>query len=414
MTLLTELRESARIAIHAIRGNRLRSGLTTLGVVIGILTVTLVGTMLNGMTNSFQRSVSSLGADVLFVGRFPWMSFDDNRRFRNRREITLTQVRELERGLTTALAVAPQADNNGVSLYYQNRRAKGVWLVGNTEQSLLIRGLSLAQGRWLTESDVGSSRSVCILGSYLADRFFPGGGAVGQKVRLDNATFEIVGVLEKQGSLMGWNQDNQVVIPITRFAQSFFFRPDYVVAVKSRNPEMVAETKEEIRGILRRVRQVEPGRDDDFAINQQDAVAGFFDGFRLTLGSFGLFVTLLSLFVGGIGIMNIMFVSVVERTKEIGVRKALGAKRRTILIQFLIEAATLTLGAGLVGLAIAWPITWWIADVARRNDSMFTAEMSWWIVVLALGISVLTGVISGFVPAWRASRLDPVDALRSE
>lgn len=177
---------------------------------------------------------------------------------------------------------------------------------------------------------------------------------------------------------------------------------------------MVAETKEEIRGILRRVRQVEPGKDDDFAINQQDAIAGFFDAFRITLGSFGLFVTLLSLFVGGIGIMNIMFVSVVERTKEIGVRKALGAKRRTILVQFLIEAASLTLGAGLVGLAIAWPITWWLSDVARKNDSMFTAEMSWWIVALALGISVLTGVVAGFIPAWRASRLDPVDALRSE
>ena len=414
MTWTVELRESARIAFHAIRTNTLRSGLTSLGVVIGILTVTLVGTMLNGMTQSFNRSVSSLGADVLFVGRFPWMTFDDNRKFRNRKEITMEQVRELERQLTTALAVAPQAEDYGVSLYQGNRRAKGVWLVGNTEQSLLVRGLSVAQGRWITDSDVGSARSVCVLGSFLADRFFPSGGALGQKVRIENHAFEVIGVLEKQGSLLGWNQDNQVVIPITRFAQSFFFRPDYTVAVKSRTPDMVLETKEEIRGILRRVRQVEPGRDDDFAINQQDAVAGFFDTFRVTLGSFGLFVTLLSLFVGGIGIMNIMFVSVVERTKEIGVRKALGAKRRTVLVQFLIEAASLTLAAGLLGLAIAWPITWWIADVARRNDSLFTAEMSGWIVALALGLSVLTGVVAGFIPAWRASRMDPVDALRSE
>lgn len=414
MTLLTELRESARIALTAIRANKLRAGLTTLGVVIGILTVTLVGTMLNGMTNSFNRSVSTMGADVLFVGRFPWMTFEDNRKFRNRREITWQQVRELERSLTTALAVSPQAEDYGMSLYHQNRRAKSIWLVGNTEQSLLIRGLALAQGRWISEADVSSARPVCVLGSYLADRFFPNGGALGQKVRLENITFEIIGVLEKQGSLMGWNQDNQVVIPITQFAQHFFYRPDYMVTVKARTPEMVAETKEEIRGIMRRVRQVEPGKEDDFAINQQDAVAGFFDGFRITLGSFGLFVTLLSLFVGGIGIMNIMFVSVVERTREIGVRKALGAKRRTILVQFLIEAATITLGAGLVGLAIAWPITLWISDVARRNDSMFTAEMSWWIVALALGLSVITGVVSGFIPAWRASRLDPVEALRSE
>jgi putative ABC transport system permease protein len=370
--------------------------------------------MLNGMTNSFNRSVSSLGADVLFVGRFPWMSFDDYWKYRNRKEISIQQVRELERQLTTAQAVSPQAESFGLSLYQGNRRAKSIWLVGNAEQSLMIRGLTVAQGRWISDADVSSARPVCVLGSFLADRFFPGGGALGQKVRVENTTFEIIGVLEKQGSLLGWNQDNQVVIPVTRFAQDFFDKPDYVIAVKAKNPELVLETKEEIRGIMRRLRRVEPGRPDDFAINQQDAITGFFGTFRITLGSFGLFVTLLSLFVGGIGIMNIMFVSVVERTKEIGIRKALGAKRRTILIQFLIEAASITLGAGLIGLAIAWPITWWLSEVARKNDSMFTAEMSWWIVVLALGISVLTGVIAGFIPAWRASRMDPVDALRSE
>ena len=414
MTLFTEFRESARIAWTAIRANKLRSGLTTLGVVIGILTVTLVGTMLNGMTNSFNRSVSSMGADVLFVGRFPWMSFDDYRKYRNRKEITMQQVKELERQITTAQAVAPQAEDYGLSLYYNNRRAKSIWLVGNTEQSLMIRGLSVVQGRWISDSDVSSARPVCVLGSFLADRFFPSGGAVGQKVKLETTTLEVIGVLEKQGSLMGWNQDNQVVIPVTRFAQDFFVKPDYVISIKARTPELVLEAKEEIRGIMRRLRRVEPGKDDDFAINQQDAIAGFFAAFRITLGSFGLFVTLLSLFVGGIGIMNIMFVSVVERTKEIGVRKALGAKRRTILIQFLIEAASITLGAGLIGLAIAWPITWWLSDLARKNDSLFTAEMSWWIVVLALALSVLTGMVAGFIPAWRASRMNPVDALRSE
>jgi len=414
MTLLTELRESARIALSAIRANQLRAGLTTLGVVIGILTITLVGTMLNGMTQSFNRSVSTLGADVLFVGRFPWASFEDNRKFRNRKEITLQQVREFERQLTTAKAVSPQAEDYGLSLSYNNRRAKSIWLVGNTEASLGIRGLALAQGRWLSDADVSSARPVCVLGSFLAERFFPKGGALGQKVKLENTTLEIIGVLEKQGSLMGWNQDNQVVIPITKFAENFFRQPDYAISIKARSPESVAETKEEIRSIMRRVRRVDPGKPDDFAINQQDAIASVFDTFRLTLGTFGLFVTLLSLFVGGIGIMNIMFVSVVERTREIGVRKALGAKRRTILIQFLIEAATITFGAGLIGLAIAWPITLWIAAIARQSDSLFTAVMSWWIVALALGLSVLTGVIAGFIPAFRASRMNPVDALRSE
>jgi putative ABC transport system permease protein len=414
MTIGGEWRESARIAVAAIRANKLRSGLTTLGVVIGILTATLVGTMLNGMGEAFARSVSSMGSDVLFIGRFPWMSFDDYRVYRNRRDITFAQYRELEGRMTTAGAMAPQCEAYQATVTHERRRAKGVWLLGNTAESLAIRGLTVAKGRWITASDVGSGRAVCVLGAYLAESFFPNDDPVGRKVRINDTPYEVVGVIEKMGSTLGWNQDNQAVIPITRFQEDIQRRPDYIITIKARSPETVPETLEEARALFRNIRRIEPGRPDDFAINQQEAITKFFDGFKAVLGTFGFFVTGLSLFVGGIGIMNILFVSVAERTKEIGIRKALGAKRRAILTQFLMEAAGITLLAGLIGVGIAWPVSWKIGEIARASGSVFEARMSWWIVALALFVSAATGVVAGFIPAWRASRMDPVDALRSE
>jgi len=409
MTLLDDIRESAAIAWSSVRANKLRSGLTTLGVVIGIVTVTLMGTAINGINSAFRKSISSMGADVLFVGRFPWMAFEDYRTYRNRKEISLADAREVERQVSSASAVAPQSDSNG-TVIYNRRRANGVWINGNTEQSLTIRGLALSDGRWFTASDVSSARPVCVLGAFLAEGFFPQESPLGKKIRVNDTRYEVIGVIEKQGSFLGaWNQDNQVVIPVTRFQFDQRQRPDYQIAIKAKDPTQLAETVEEVRAVMRRVRKVPPGKPDDFAINQQDVFVKFFMVFGGTIGLVGLFITGLSLIVGGIGIMNIMFVSVTERTKEIGIRKALGAKQRSILIQFLIEAATITLGAGFLGIGIAWPTT-----IAIDRYTGFAAEMSWWIVTIALLVSVLTGVVAGFIPALRAARMNPVDALRAE
>ena len=409
MTLLAEIKEAAHIAIDALRANKLRSALTTLGVVIGIVTVTLMGTTLNGIHGAFRRSISGIGADVIYVDRMPWLNFEDWRKFRNRRPITLHQANEIERLAQTAIAVAAQADITG-TVVYQQRRADGVWIVGNTDQSLLIGGLALQEGRWMNAAEVHSARRVCVIGSYLAKGFFPHESPIGRTIRVNGSAYEVIGVLEERGNFLGgWNQDNQVAVPLTAFRQDFQTARTYVVAVKARSPAHVEECKEEVRSLMRRLRRVPPGEPDDFAINEQDMFLQFFLVFGGTIGAVGLFLTGLSLFVGGIGIMNILFVSVAERTREIGVRKALGAKRRTILIQFLIEAVTITLGAGLLGLAIAWPTTW-----AIQHFTQFAAQMSGWIVCIALGVSILTGVIAGMLPAWRAARLDPVDALRSD
>jgi putative ABC transport system permease protein len=409
MTLIDDIRESTAIAWSSVRANKLRSGLTTLGVVIGIVTVTMMGTAINGINSAFRKSISSMGADVLYVGRFPWMAFQDWRTFRNRKEFSLADAQQVEQELKSAVAVGAQCDGQG-TVVYNRRRAEGVWVNGNTDQSILIRGLALSEGRWFTASDISSARPVCVLGSYLAEGFFPQESPLGKRIRVNDQTYEVIGIIEKQGSFLGaWNQDNQVVIPVTRFQSDQQRQPDYVIAIKAADPAQLQESIEEVRSIVRRIRKVAPGAPDDFAINQQDVFVQFFIAFGGTIGLVGLFITGLSLIVGGIGIMNIMFVSVTERTKEIGIRKALGAKKRSILIQFLIEAATITLGAGLLAIGIAWPAT-----VAINRYTAFAAEMSWWIVAIALTVSVLTGVVAGFIPALRAARMNPVDALRSE
>ena len=408
MNLLTEFKEAVIIAWAALRANKMRAALTTLGIVIGIVTVTLMGTAIAGLNNAFMKSIGSIGADVLFIQRFNWfMGEEEWRQSRNRTQLTPQIARDLERLSNFARAVSVESQGNG-TVTLDRRKAKGVFVVGNNEQSLEVRGLNLSGGRWLSASDVQSSRPVCVLGSYLAERFFPFGGALGSKVKLNDVPYEVVGIMEKQGAFFtGFNQDNQIVIPFTRFTQDLARWPDLAINVKVSDPALMDDAQEELRGILRKLRRLPPDRPDDFAINRQEALVAFFNRVGGTIAAVGLFITGLSLFVGGIGIMNIMFVSVAERTKEIGIRKAIGAKRRTILVQFLVEAATITFLAGVLGLLIAWPLTLVV-------DRFLAAAMPWWLVLVALVVSVMTGVVSGFIPAWRAARMDPVEALRAE
>ena len=248
---------------------------------------------------------------------------------------------------------------------------------------------------------------MCVLGSEVAANLFPRESPLGKRVKIGELTFEVIGVLEKQGTFLGmFSLDNQAIIPLPQFTSGFWSHPDYTIQVKVKELEQLDEAREELRAAMRRVRRLAPNTPDDFSINQQDQFVKMFHRLGGTIAAVGVFITGLSLFVGGIGIMNIMFVSVAERTREIGIRKAIGAKRRTILLQFLIEAAAICLIGGLIGLSIAWPTT-------LAVQRFFPATMSLLIVSIAISVSLLTGVLSGFFPAWRAARMNPVEALRS-
>ena len=258
--------------------------------------------------------------------------------------------------------------------------------------------------------EASAGRPVCLVGSEVATNLFQRESPIGKRIRIGSyETFEVIGVLERQGSFLGiFSMDNQVIIPLPQFISSFWSNPDYQIQVKVNEIAKLEEGKEEVRVKMRRIRRLAPDQADDFSINQQDQFIKMFHKLGGTIATVGLYITGLSLIVGGIGIMNIMFVSVVERTREIGVRKAIGAKRRSILFQFLIEAAFICLIGGLIGLFIAWLITFAI------SKWMFPTAMSGLIVGVSLFVSLATGVVSGFLPAWRAARMNPVDALRNE
>ena len=412
MNFLFEIKEGLLIAWDAIRANKMRSVLTTLGIIIGIVTVTSMATAIDALNRAFEDSISILGADVLFVSRINWQTHTEAEWLQQirRPEITLEQVRRLERQLPEASAIAPTAGNMR-SVFYKSHRASQVNIIGTTDQFLATSGFNIAQGRFLTPTEVLGGRPVCVIGNDVETNLFEKESPLGKKIKIGERKLEVVGVLEKRGSFLGMDSfDNEVVVPVPQFVFSWWRRPDFEIQVKVRNVAKLEDGKEELRGILRKIRHVKPGDPDNFAINQQEQFVKTFHAVTGTIGAVGMLITGMSLFVGGIGIMNIMFVSVAERTREIGVRKAIGAHRRTILLQFLIEAASICLIGGLAGLAITYALTLLVAGAFPY----FPIKMSLPVMGLAILTSILTGVISGFLPAWRAARMNPVDALRNE
>jgi putative ABC transport system permease protein len=406
--LWMEMAEGCRISWAAIRAHKMRSGLTLLGIIIGIVTVTLMVTAIEGLNGAFTKGISSMGADVLFVQRFAWFTGDREWwKMRNRRDITYKLAKEIEKEATLARAVAPAAFttqfiNRGV------RSGGNVNIVGTTEEYALTEGLSLGDGRFLSSIDVLGGRPVCVIGYAIATKLFPGESPLGKKLSVAGRNFEVVGVMEKRGSFLGiFSLDEEVLVPITRYIGVFDNNPDLLIEVKSSSMGQIEETNEELEGLLRKLRKIPPGEPDDFAINRQSIFIENFKKVGGTIASIGIFITGLSLFVGGIGIMNIMFVSVTERTREIGLRKALGARRRTILLQFLTEAVMICLIGGAAAIALTYPISLIISR-------FLPTSMSWVVISIALAVSALTGVVSGFMPAYRASKMSPVEALRAE
>ena len=411
MKSLRQLIEALKIAFESLRANKGRGVLTTLGIIIGIVAVITTMTAANGLSNNFKESVSALGSDVLYVSRMPWIVTGNFFEFRNRPNLTLDEAGLLARRLRSARAVNPTIDTSK-SIKYRSEVIDNAVILGTTNQQMLVSSAVPELGRFLTRFDVQFKKSVCVIGSTIRERLFEDVDPLNKMLKIGRGRFRVVGVMEKQGSagfFGGPDFDSQVFVPVTSFTKAFGgANRDINVAVKAPLQPSLADFEFELIGEMRKIRRLRPTDEDNFSINQMDALVGMFNNVMGVVVAIGLVITTISLFVGGIGVMNIMFVSVTERTKEIGIRKAIGAKRRVILAQFLFESIAICGFGGLVGLLGAFGVT------ALIDRLVMPASISPGIVAVALIVSSGVGVLFGFLPAWRASRLNPIEALRYE
>jgi putative ABC transport system permease protein len=405
-----EFLEIFAIASRAIRVNKLRSALTTLGIIIGIVAVTTMSTAIVGLREAFMTSISSLGSDVLYVSKTPWFAMGDWSQYRNRKNITMDQYERLRSMLTIYEAIAPTKSTFGMNVKRKENSVISSIVYGTTEEFQKTSQIELEDGRFMSEMDVKAARKVCIVGQDIVKELFPNESPINKEIRINNIPFKVLGVMTKQGSgfLGSFSMDGNIIMPMKAFESlAGESRGRLRIDVKVGDTAKLEDAREEIISSMRIIRKVPYGKPDDFAINQQEAFKQMYDQTVGIIALAGIVITALSLFVGAIGIMNIMFVSVTERTKEIGIRKAIGAKTWSILFQFLIESAMICLIGGIIGLMISFPLSLII-------NQFLPTSMPLGVVGLALIISILVGLISGFLPAWKASRLNPVDSLRYE
>ncbi|PYK17852.1 MAG: ABC transporter, partial [Verrucomicrobia bacterium] len=356
---LYELSESWKIAAAQMRSNLTRSTLTALGVIIGIIAVTLMGTAVNGISVGFDKSMAVLGDDVLYVTQWPWKPVDDWWNYRDRKKIKTEYAETLNRMIAATpnsnLVVAVPTSNLMRSVKYGGNQVDNVFVLGTTSDFIVTSTIDCTVGRFFNELESRGGANVVMIGFDVADALFPSESPIDKSVLINGQLFKVIGVNTRQGTFLGlFSWDSMVAMPLAAFNKYFSAKTESDVRVKVKDKTKLAEAKDELTGLMRRVRGLPPEKKDDFSINEQQAFKSTLDPVKNSIAIAGLFITGLSLFVGAIGIMNITFVSVKERTKEIGTRKALGARRRTILLQFLIESTALCLLGGFIGLAFAY------------------------------------------------------------
>jgi putative ABC transport system permease protein len=411
---LEDVKESALMAIDTLRANKLRSSLTILGVSVGVITVIFMVSIIQGLNKAFADQIESLGSNTIFVMKFePSFGRPPGPEEMHRKDLTMDDAEALRREAPSIVGVSPIHRMIAATMRYQEKQTDTPILFGVTPYYEFVQTQYVASGRFINDIDMQDRSNVCIIGVDVKRALFPFEDPVDREVRINGNPFRIIGVMEPLGNFFGQSRDNSLFIPLSTFDKYYPDRPFpevvFFIIVRPKSRAFVKSSIDEITDILRRRRRVPPNEKNNFGISSQDSLL---DVYNQLTGATALVLTSISfvaLMIGGIGVMNIMLVSVTERTKEIGVRKAVGATRLNILSQFLIEAVVLTAIGGLAGLAVGE-----LASVLMNKYSPLPAFVPLWAIGVGVGISAAVGIVFGLWPAWKAARLDPIEALRWE
>lgn len=406
----TEIGEGIRVAFQALRSNRLRTVLTTLGILIGIIVVTVIISVIQGMNSYVSGEIAGLGADTVYISRWSWIirSHEDYLKHKKRKRISVNHYKAVQKLATLAQAVVPEIQTRRI-VKYRNNSLEKVMISGTSEEYMTTANVMPEIGRFFTSEEVNLRRNVCVIGSEVADKLLKEGNLLGKRIKIGSHPLRVIGILEKRGEFFGFNLDNTVLLPYTVFQKIYGSRRSLTIHVKASDPEQLDRLIDQLTGIMRRVRGLETGRPNDFSINQQSQLMDLYRNMTRVLWIVLVGIGSIALLVGGIGIMNIMLVSVTERTREIGLRKAVGAKRRIIMWQFLVESIIIS-GIGVtIGIIISTGIALFIQSI-----SPIPVRISLWILLLGIGFTVSIGMFFGLYPASKAARLDPIAALRHE
>jgi len=405
------LRESYLMALHEIIMNKVRTLLSLLGITIGIFSIISVFTIFDAMESNIRDSINSLGNDVLFVQKWPWAMGGDYAwwKYMNRPEASLTDLKEIQRRSQTSQASTYLAGVNG-TIKYREKAIENANVIMVSDAYDKVMPVDVAEGRFISQVEFKSGRPVVVIGSDIVTNLLEISDPIGKKIKIFGLNVEVIGVMKREGNnIFGNSSDDQLIVPVN-FARNHMDIKEMqgAIIVKANQGVSLDEMRDELTGIMRAVRKLKPKAEDNFAINQTDIISKGFDQLFGVIAMVGWIIGGFSLLVGGFGIANIMFVSVKERTRIIGIQKSLGAKKYFIMFQFLFEAIFLSLMGGILGLIIVFIISFTISqvfdmalDLTRNN------------ILLGIFVSAFIGFISGLIPAWNASKLDPVEAMRS-